>query len=295
MAYEHIPVLVEEVIQFLRPHPNGIYVDATLGGGGHAVAILERSAPTGRLIGIDRDQEAVEAAHKRLVSYEGRASIIHGNFCDLTEILRELDIERVDGVLLDLGVSYQQLADGKRGFSFQSEGPLDMRMDQTQGEPASRLINTLSQGELEGILRSYGEVRWARRIAKAIVGHRQRTPILTTTQLKEVISSAVAKPPRRIHPATRAFQAIRIAVNDELNTLRGVIPDAIPLLKGGGRLCIISFHSLEDRIVKEAFRQCEKPRPLLRVITKKPVPPSEEEISENPRARSARLRVAERF
>ena len=295
MAYEHVPVLVEEVIQFLRPHPNGIYVDATLGGGGHAVEILERSAPTGRLIGIDRDQEAVEAAHKRLLPYEGRTSIIHGNFRDLTEILRELDIERVDGVLLDLGVSYQQLADGKRGFSFQSEGPLDMRMDQTQGEPASRLINTLSQGELEGILRSYGEVRWARRIAKAIVGHRQRTPILTTTQLKEVISSAVAKPPRRIHPATRAFQAIRIAVNDELNNLRGVIRDAIPLLKGGGRLCIISFHSLEDRIVKEAFRQFEKPRSLLRVITKKPVPPSEEEISENPRARSARLRVAERL
>jgi 16S rRNA (cytosine1402-N4)-methyltransferase len=148
---------------------------------------------------------------------------------------------------------------------------------------------------LEGILRSYGEVRWARRIAKAIVGHRQRTPILTTTQLKEVISSAVAKPPRRIHPATRAFQAIRIAVNDELNNLRRVILDAIPLLKGGGCLCIISFHSLEDRIVKETFRQCEKTGSLLRVITKKPVPPSEEEISENPRARSARLRVAERL
>ena len=295
MGYEHFPVLVEDVIEFLAPHPDGIYVDGTLGGGGHALKILERSWPTGRLVGIDRDEEAIEEARKRLKSYEVRTSIIHGNFSDLRTILGELKISGVDGIVLDLGVSYDQLTNGKRGFSFQWEGPLDMRMDRSQGKPASKLINTLPQGKLEGILRSYGEVRWARRIAKAIVGHRQRTPILTTTQLKEVISSAVAKPPRHIHPATRAFQAIRIAVNDELNNLRGVIPDAIPLLKGGGRLCIISFHSLEDRIVKEAFRQCEKPRSLLRVITKKPVPPSEEEISENPRARSARLRVAERL
>ena len=294
MAYEHFPVLVERVIEFLHPHPDGIYVDCTLGGAGHALKILEGSSPTGRLIGIDRDEEAIEGVHKRLEPYEARTTIIQGDFSDLKEILRELNIGKVDGILLDLGVSYQQLTDGRRGFSFQSEGPLDMRMDRTQGEPASKLVNTLSQGELEGILRSYGEGRWARRIAKAIVRYRQKTPIATTTQLRGIISSAVLKPPRRIHPATKAFQAIRIAVNDELNSLEKVIRDGIPLLKSGGRICIISFHSLEDRIVKEAFRRYEKHQGLITIITKKPISPSKGEISENPRARSAKLRVAER-
>ena len=294
MAHEHLPVLVEEVIEFLGPHPDGVYVDGTLGGAGHALKILERSSPTGRLIGIDRDEEAVEGARKRLKPYEARTTIIHGNFSDLKEILGRLNIGKVDGILLDLGVSYQQLADAERGFSFQSEGPLDMRMDRTQGEPASKLINTLSRGELEGILRRYGEGRWARRIAKAIVRHRQKTPIVTTTQLRDIISSAILKPPRRINPATKAFQAIRIAVNDELNNLERVIRDGIPLLKSGGRFCVISFHSLEDRIVKETFRQYEKPSGLITIITKKPISPSKGEMWENPRARSARLRVAER-
>ena len=294
MAYEHFPVLVEEVIEFLNPHPHGIYVDCTLGGAGHALKILERSSPTGRLIGIDRDEEAIEQAHKKLRPYEARTTIIHGNFSDLGEILRELNIGEVDAILLDLGVSYHQLIAGERGFSFQLEGPLDMRMDRTQGEPASKLINTLSQGELEEILRRYGEGRWARRIAKAIVRHRQRNPIATTTQLRDIISSAVLKPPRRIHPATKAFQAVRIAVNDELNNLGKVIRDGIPLVKSGGRLCIISFHSLEDRIVKQAFRQYEKSPASITIITKKPISPSRGEISENPRARSAKLRVAER-
>jgi 16S rRNA (cytosine1402-N4)-methyltransferase len=294
MAYEHFPVLVEEVIEFLNPHPHGIYVDCTLGGAGHALKILERSSPTGRLIGIDRDEEAIEEAHKRLKPYEARTTIIHGNFSELGEILRGLNIGKVDAILLDLGVSHHQLIDGERGFSFQSEGPLDMRMDRTQGEPASKLINTLSQGELERILRRYGEGRWARRIAKAIVRYRQKNPILTTTQLRDIILSAVLKPPRRIHPATKAFQAIRIAVNDELNNLGKVIRDGIPLVKSGGRLCIISFHSLEDRIVKETFRQYQKPPALIAIVTKKPISPSRGEISENPRARSAKLRVAER-
>jgi 16S rRNA (cytosine1402-N4)-methyltransferase len=294
MAYEHFPVLVEEVIEFLNPHPHGIYVDCTLGGAGHALKILKRSSPTGRLIGIDRDEEAIEEARKRLEPYEARITIIHGNFSDLGEILRDLNIGEVDAILLDLGVSYHQLIDGERGFSFQLEGPLDMRMDRTQGEPASKLINTLSQGELEGILRRYGEGRWARRIANAIVRHRQKNPILTTTQLRDIIFSAVLKPPRRIHPATKAFQAIRIAVNDELNNLGKVIRDGIPLVKSGGRLCIISFHSLEDRIVKQAFRQYEKPPASITIITRKPISPSRGEISENPRARSAKLRVAER-
>ncbi|MFQ5841810.1 MAG: 16S rRNA (cytosine(1402)-N(4))-methyltransferase RsmH [Thermodesulfobacteriota bacterium] len=294
MVYEHFPVLVEEVLEFLQPHPDGIYVDGTLGGAGHALKILERSSPTGRLIGIDRDREAIEEARKRLEPYEGRTTIIHGNFSDLREILRELNIGDVDAILLDLGVSYQQLMDAKRGFSFQSEGPLDMRMDQTGGEPASKLINTRSQGELEEILRRYGEGRWARRIAKAIVRHRQKIPIATTKQLRDIISSAVRKPPRRIHPATKAFQAIRIAVNDELNNLVKVIRDGIPLVKSRGHLCIVSFHSLEDRIVKETFRQFEKSPELITIITRKPISPSKREIAENPRARSAKLRVAER-
>jgi len=294
MAYEHFPVLVEEVTEFLNPHPHGIYVDCTLGGAGHALKILERSSPTGQLIGIDRDEQAIEEAHKRLRPYEARTTIIHGNFSDLGKILRELAIGEVDAILLDLGVSYHQLIDGQRGFSFQLDGPLDMRMDRTQGEPASKLINTLSQGELEEILRRYGEGRWARRIAKAIVRNRQKNPIVTTTQLRDIISTAVLKPPRRIHPATKAFQAIRIAVNDELNNLGKVIRDGIPLVKNGGRLCIISFHSLEDRIVKQAFRQYEKPPASITIITKKPISPSRGEISENPRARSAKLRVAER-
>ena len=294
MAYAHLPVLIEQVIEFLDPHPDGIYVDCTLGGAGHALKILERSSPTGRLIGIDRDGEAIEEAHIRLKPYEARTTLIHGNFSDLRDILRELNISKVEGIVMDLGVSYQQLIDEKRGFSFQSEGPLDMRMDQTQRETASKLINTLSGEELEGILRRYGEGRWGRKIAKAIVRHRQKTPIVTTTQLRDIISSAVLKPPRRIHPATKAFQAIRIAVNDELNNLEKAIRDGIPLLRSGGRLCILSFHSLEDRIVKESFRQYEKLTGLITIITKKPIAPSKGEISENPRARSAKLRVAER-
>jgi 16S rRNA (cytosine1402-N4)-methyltransferase len=294
MAYAHLPVLIEQVIEFLDPHPDGIYVDCTLGGAGHALKILERSSPTGRLIGIDRDGEAIEEAHIRLKPYEARTTLIHGNFSDLRDILRELNISKVEGIVMDLGVSYQQLIDEKRGFSFQSEGPLDMRMDRTQRETASKLINTLSREELEGILRRYGEGRWGRKITKAIVRHRQKTPIVTTTQLRDIISSAVLKPPRRIHPATKAFQAIRIAVNDELNNLEKAIRDGIPLLRSGGRLCILSFHSLEDRIVKESFRQYEKLTGLITIITKKPIAPSKGEISENPRARSAKLRVAER-
>lgn len=294
MGYEHFPALVEEVIEFLGPHPDGIYVDGTLGGGGHALRILERSWPTGRLVGIDQDEEALEEARKRLKSYQARTSIIHGNFSDLRAILGELKISGVDGIVLDLGVSYHQLTNGKRGFSFQREGPLDMRMDRSRGEPASKLINTLPQGKLEGILRRYGEGRWARRIAKAIVTHRQKTPITTTTQLRDIISSAISKPPRHIHPATKAFQAFRIVINDELSNLERVIRDGIPLLKRGGRIGIISFHSLEDRIVKETFRHYERDLGLITVITAKPVFPSKEEIAENPRARSARLRVAER-
>jgi 16S rRNA (cytosine1402-N4)-methyltransferase len=294
MVSEHIPVLLEEIVGFLRPHPDGLYVDGTLGGGGHAIKILERSSPTGRLVGIDRDEESIEVARKKLEPYEARTTIVHANFSHLREILQELNIDQVDGIVLDLGVSYHQLSDAKRGFSFQLDGPLDMRMDRTRGESASKLVNTLPRWELEGILRSYGEGRWARRITKAIVAHRGKTPIITTTQLRDIISSAIVKPTRRIHPATKAFQAIRIAVNDELNNLKNVIREGIPLLKRGARLCVISFHSLEDRIVKESFRQHERSPALMATVTKKPVLPSKREIYENPRSRSAKLRVAEK-
>lgn len=294
MVSEHIPVLLDEVVGFLRPHPDGLYVDGTLGGGGHAIKILERSSPKGRLVGIDRDEESIEVARKKLEPYKARTTIVHANFSHLREILQELNIDKVDGIVLDLGVSYHQLSDAKRGFSFQLDGPLDMRMDRTKGEPASKLVNTLPRWELEGILRTYGEGRWARRITKAIVAHRGKTPITTTTQLRDIISSAIVKPTRRIHPATKAFQAIRIAVNDELNNLKNVIRDGIPLLKRGARLCVISFHSLEDRIVKESFRQYERPPALMASVTKKPVLPSKGEIYENPRSRSAKLRVAEK-
>jgi len=294
MVSKHIPVLLEEVIGFLRPRPGGIYVDGTLGGGGHAIKILERSSPTGLLIGIDRDKEAIEVAREKLKPYEARTTLVYANFSNMKEILSELNIDKVDGIVLDLGVSYLQLSDAKRGFSFQSDGPLDMRMDRTQGKPASKLINTLPRWELEGILRNYGEGRWARRIAKAIVAHREKTPIRTAAHFRNIISSAIVKPTRRIHPATKAFQAMRIAVNDELNNVKKGISSGIPSLKRGGRLCIISFHSLEDRIVKESFRQYEKSPSLITTVTKKPVLPSKRELSENPRSRSAKLRVAEK-
>lgn len=304
-AVSHIPVLLQTVLGFLAVRSGGVYVDGTVGGGGHAAAILEASAPDGRLLGIDRDQAALEIARRRLSRFGERVTLRHGSFIHLTELAR--DFAPVDGVLLDLGLSSLQLEDAERGFAFSLEGPLDMRFDRTgRGPTAADLVNALTVKELADLLYRYGEERQSRRIAQAIAEAR---PLQTTTELAEVISAAVGGRRRRIHPATRAFQALRIAVNDELAALEAVLPQAIDLLKVGGRLVVISFHSLEDRIVKHFLRreesECICPpeipvcmcdhRPQVEILTSKPVRPSPEEVERNPRSRSARLRAAERI
>ncbi|MFB3884412.1 MAG: 16S rRNA (cytosine(1402)-N(4))-methyltransferase RsmH [Thermodesulfobacteriota bacterium] len=301
---KHIPVLVEEVMTFLRCEPGRTYVDATLGGGGHAFEILRRTAPSGILIGLDWDEEAISEARKALAPFGERAKIFRENFVLLPELLREIKREPVDGILLDLGLSSFQLEREERGFSFQREGPLDMRMDQRLDQTASYLANRLSADELKEILQRYGEERWAKRIAKAIVQERGQGSIETTQQLRRIVRQAV---PRRFHPrkidvATKTFQAFRIRVNDELENLRGILETGWKCLKKGGRMCIISFHSLEDRMVKENFRKLEgrgadgsSPEAVMRVLTKKPIVSSEEEQRRNPRSRSAKLRCAERL
>jgi 16S rRNA (cytosine1402-N4)-methyltransferase len=300
----HIPVLVEEVMTLLRCEPGRTYVDATLGGGGHALEILRRTAPSGILIGLDWDGEAISEARKVLTSSGERVKIFRENFIHLPELLREIKIEQVDGILLDLGLSSLQLEKEERGFSFRGEGPLDMRMDQRLDKTASYLANRLSADELKDILHKYGEERWAKRIAKAIVQERERGSIETTQRLRTITHHAI---PRRFHfrkidPATKTFQAFRIKVNDELENLRKILETGWGLLRKGGRMCIISFHSLEDRMVKETFRKLEgrgadgsNQEAVMRVLTKKPIIPSEEEQRKNPRSRSAKLRCAERL
>jgi 16S rRNA (cytosine1402-N4)-methyltransferase len=295
MVPSHIPVLVREVIQFLKCRPGGIYVDCTLGEGGHTEEILKASDPDGRVIGLDRDMQSIKQSRYRLMAFGDRVSLHHENFIRLDAVLDQQGIRIVDGILFDLGLSSAQLEDGQRGFSFLKDGPLDMRMDRARGATASDLVNHLNEVELARIFREYGEERWAQRISRVIVQERATARITTTSQLTELILKAV---PRRyhhqkIHPATRVFQALRIAVNDELSILRPALETAVGRLKPGGRLCIISFHSLEDRVVKHGFREWER-RGQLKVITKRPVVPSVEERSLNPRCRSAKLRVAER-
>lgn len=285
----HIPVMAEEVLELLSPRSGGIYVDCTLGAGGHAERILEASGPDGLLIGIDVDESALKVAGERLKRFGGRVKLIHANFAELNRILDELGIDGVDGVLMDLGVSWMQLSDPERGFSFQMDGPLDMRMDRRNPVTAMKVVNGLSEEELRRIIREYGEERFADRIARKIVSMREIAPITTTGQLARLIESAVPSRARRIHPATRTFQAIRIYVNRELENLERGLEAAIQRLRSGGRICVISFHSLEDRIVKRAF----KSSPKLRVLTRKPLRPSEDEIRRNPRSRSAKLRAAE--
>ena len=304
----HIPVLLEETLHWLSPRPGGVYVDATVGGGGHAEAILERIAPGGRLIGLDRDEVAVEAAASRLRRFGEAAVIVRANYAAIREVLARQGLNRVDGILFDLGASSMQFDDPGRGFSFQLRGPLDMRMDRIQRCTAADLVNGLPERELADLIWRYGEERFSRRIARAIAGAR---PVGTTTALAEIVARAV---PRRswsrgLHPATRTFQALRIAVNDELLNLENAIPDAAEVLRGAGRLCAITFHSLEDRLIKHTFlrlsRGCTHPpgasaaldagKPCLRILTKKPVTPSPEEVVRNPRARSAKLRAAERL
>jgi 16S rRNA (cytosine1402-N4)-methyltransferase len=300
--YRHIPVLVGEVVSSLRPQAQGIFVDATLGEGGHAEAILRAAAPSGRLIGIDRDAEVLAVTRQRLAPFGPRVDIVHGGAAGLKSILETLQVAGVDGILLDLGVSSYQLESGARGFSFAREGPLDMRMDRTAEVPtAATLVNTLGEWELVNLITRYGEEHWARRIARAILRARRRAPLRTTQELAAIITQAIpprARPPR-IHPATRTFQALRIAVNQELSRLEETLDVATSCLQPGGRLCVIAYHSLEDRIVKRTFQTyVHSPKsdvPRMRLLTRKPVTPTHAERQANPRARSAKLRVLERL
>ena len=303
--------MVKEVMDYLDCRPNGIYVDGTLGSGGHSREILKRSLPDGRLIGIDLDKEAISIASEKLKAFHNRVIFVNDNFKNLGGILKNLEVHEVDGILLDVGVSSIQLDDKERGFSFRREGPLDMRMDRDSAFKAFDLINGLPLLEIEQILRKYGEERFAKRIAGRIGDYRKVRPITTTTELADIVTAAIPRRfhPKRIHPATKTFQAVRISVNNELTNLEIAIHDGMNCLKRGGRFCIVSFHSLEDRIVKQEFRflekgcicppnmpecNCNKERKG-KVLTRKPILPSIEEKDRNPRSRTARLRAAERI
>ena len=294
----HVPVLLQESVRWLRCRPRGRYLDATVGYGGHAEAILQATAPDGILVGLDRDPDAIVAAQDRLQSYAGRALLRQGDFRGLREHLQSAGIRELDGVMFDLGVSSAQLSRADRGFSFMHDGPLDMRMDPTQDQTAADFLNTLPEAELADLLYQFGEERYSRRIARAIVRQRAEMPLHRTQDLVSIVRSAVPRGYRhgRIHFATRTFQALRIAVNRELDGLDRAFQDAAQVLVPGGRLCIISFHSLEDRIAKRTIRALASgSQPLLRSLTKKPLVPSEAERRQNPRARSAKLRIAERL
>jgi 16S rRNA (cytosine1402-N4)-methyltransferase len=303
MGSRHIPVLVEEVVSLLRCSPHQTFVDATLGGGGHALEILRRTEPDGMVIGMEWDEEALRVARETLRPFGNRVTFVRQNFVHLPEVLRSLRIEGVDGILVDLGLSSIQLEDAQRGFSLRSDGPLDMRMDQRLEDTAADWMNRLSQEELSKVLWEYGEERWARKIARAIVEERRKMPIRTTAVLRRIVVRAIPSRfhSRRIDPATKTFQALRITTNRELENLREMLETGWTLLKRGGRMCVISFHSLEDRMVKEAFRNLGRGREgegdseaVLRVMTKKPITPSEDERKRNPRSRSAKMRCAER-
>lgn len=310
MEFAHKSVLLKECMEALAIKPEGIYLDGTLGGAGHSFEIVKRLT-TGRLIGVDRDPAALEAAAKRLAPYMNHVTMVHSNFCELDKILDDLGIEAVDGMLFDLGVSSPQLDDAQRGFSYMADAPLDMRMNREDALTAFEIVNTWPKDELRRILYDYGEERYAPQISAGIVRAREKAPIQTTLALVEVIKSSM--PPQALrekqHPAKRSFQAIRIAVNDELNSVSKLMRTAFSRLKPGGRLAVITFHSLEDRIVKsemlQAAKGCTCPpefpvcvcgkKPLVQIITRKPILSGEEELEENPRARSAKLRVAEKL
>ena len=308
--FHHVSVLLHECLDGLNIKPDGIYVDGTLGGAGHSSQIAKRLT-TGRLIGIDRDPVALKAAGERLAPYKDNVTLVHANFCQIAQVLQELEIPGVDGVLLDLGVSSPQLDDGARGFSYMADAPLDMRMNSQDTLTAETVVNTWSQEELKRILYTYGEERYAPQIASAICRRREAAPIRTTLELVDIIRSAM--PPAALrekqHPAKRSFQAIRIAVNDELGSVEKVMEDAIPLLNPGGRLAVITFHSLEDRIVKTAMTAASKgctcppsfpvcvcgKKPQVKLISRKPITATPEELEDNPRSRSAKLRVCEKL
>ncbi|MCK9294912.1 MAG: 16S rRNA (cytosine(1402)-N(4))-methyltransferase RsmH [Desulfobulbaceae bacterium] len=286
----HLPVLLDEVIHYLAPQDGGLYVDGNLGLGGHSGAILEASSPSGRVIGFDWDEDALARARVNLERYQGRVEFVRRNFAEIREVLAELKVDRVDGLLLDLGLSSLQLDVSGRGFTFQGSEPLDMRMDVRSRETAADLLNRASEQELADIFYLYGEERQARRIASYVVDVRRKIPLATTDQLVKIVENAVPRRfwPKKIHVATKVFQALRIAVNRELDNLEQILGSAAGIVKPGGRICVISFHSLEDRLVKRAFRN----NPALEPVTAKAVTAAEEEILTNPRSRSARLRVA---
>ena len=309
--FSHIPVLLDETLALLAPERGGIFVDGTLGGGGHAEAVLTRLPDSGRLIGIDRDWDAVHAAGDRLTAYGSRFTALHGNFFEMRSLLNEIGVSGVSGILLDLGVSSHQLDTLERGFSYKSDAPLDMRMDQTAQLTARGVVNTYSEAELARVIWEYGEERFSRRIAERICRTREQYPIETTLQLMQIVRDAIPAKYRneQQHPARRTFQALRIEVNNELRGLDRAVEDACDLLQKGGRLCIITFHSLEDRIVKQAFRRFEHPCtcppsapicicgkvPKAKILTKKPLTASPEEEARNSRSTSAKLRCMEKI
>ena len=310
MEFKHEPVLLNEVLEWMNVQPDGVYCDGTLGGGGHSGAILKASGGTARLYGIDRDENAILAASERLKDYPGFTAI-RGNFHDAKKLLEEAGAEALDGALLDLGVSSPQLDTAERGFSYHEDAPLDMRMDQRQTMTAADFLNTADEREIMEVIRDYGEEKWAARIARIICEHRAEKPFETTFDLVHAVDAAIPKAVRRKddgHPARRTFQAIRIAVNDELKPLEQALKDLTDCLKPGGRICVITFHSLEDRIVKRCFKMLENPcicppkapictcgrKPVVKVLAGGAVAPSKEEIERNPRSRSAKLRVAEK-
>ena len=314
-GFHHLPVLLNECLDGLNVRPDGVYLDCTLGGAGHSSQILRRLGPDGLLVGIDRDADAIAAASARLSGIDPKARFLclRGNFHDAPALLEAAGVERgPDGILIDLGVSSHQLDVRERGFSYHDDAPLDMRMDQGQALSARDIVNTWSEDELNRILRDYGEEKWARQIARVICDRRKTAPIGTTGQLVGIVDAAIPKKLRQgdgSHPARRTFQALRIAVNDELDPLESSLRSLAGLLNPGGRLCVITFHSLEDRIVKNTFRSLADPctcpksfpvcvcgkKPVVRLITRKPVTASEEELAQNSRARSASLRIAEKL
>ncbi len=310
MEFKHVSVLLNECLDALNIKDDGIYVDCTLGGAGHSSHILQRLSKDGLLVGIDQDTDALKAAGERLKEYENK-KLVHNNFHNIDSILEELDIPKVDGILMDLGVSSYQLDEGERGFSYMKDAPLDMRMNRDREFSAYDVVNSYSMEDLWRIIRDYGEEKFAKRVAEFIVNRREEKPIETTLELVDIIKAAIPAKARREgpHPAKRTFQAIRIEVNGELEILNKAIEDGVNRLNKGGRMAIITFHSLEDRIVKLKFRELANPctcpkefpicvcgkKPLVKLISRKAIEPSKEEVEENPRSRSAKLRVIERF
>ena len=307
IEFKHIPIMLNQVIEGLDIKPNGIYVDGTLGGGGHSYEIAKRLVNDGKLIGIDQDEAAIKAAGARLSEFSDRVTIVRSNYAQMVSVLRSLDIDRVDGILLDLGVSSHQLDNAERGFSYMEDAPLDMRMDRRQEKTARDIVNYYSQAELTRIIREYGEDKFAAKIAAKIIASRENKPIETTGELAEIIKSAIPMKYRLTggHPAKRTFQAIRIELNRELGVLEESIEGMLDILSDGGRMAVITFHSLEDRIVKTAFRKAESPctcpsdfpicvcgkKSKGFVVSRKPVVPSDEEMERNPRAKSSKLRI----